>query len=240
MFQIQQSLKHIRTNWSALLLELSKQKSLSKELAITEEFIQHKLQIYGSNLNIYPPFPLYFNAFNFFDYGKTKVVIIGQDPYHQYGQAMGLSFSVPNDIKVPPSLVNIYKELEDDLGKENFTIPKTGNLTKWAEQGILLLNASLSVLEDKPNSHQKYWEYFTDAIVTEISTKVNHIVFMLWGNFAKKKKSLIENQNKHLILVSNHPSPLSANRGGWFGCKHFSKANEYLIKNNRDEIKWNI
>ncbi len=239
-FQMVKSLQQIRTSWSKLLLEIYYDKSNEcinkKKLDATEEFINHKLQIYCGRISIYPPFPLFFNAFNYFDYENTKVVIIGQDPYHQPGQAMGLSFSVFGDVKIPPSLKNIYKELDTDI--DEFVIPDTGNLTKWADQGVLLLNASLSVLESRPNSHRERWEFFTDMIVSAISDKTQNVVFMLWGNFAKKKRTLIHNQENHCILEANHPSPLSANRGGWFGSRHFSKANKYLEDKGRNSINW--
>ena len=163
------------------------------------------------------------------------MVIIGQDPYHGKGQAHGYCFSVPEGIKIPPSLVNIFKEIEDDLG---ILSPNNGDLTRWSKQGVLLLNSTLTVRENSAGSHQnKGWENFTDKIIQTISSKKNNIVFMLWGNYAKSKSSLI-NQDKHLILKSGHPSPLSANKGLWFGNKHFSKANNYLKSNNIPEIIW--
>jgi len=186
---------------------------------------------------IYPPGPLIFNAFNSTPFEKVKVVIIGQDPYHGPGQAMGLSFSVPPKIMVPPSLVNIYKELNTDL---QLPIPSHGDLTKWATQGVFLLNASLTVQAHKANSHQKIgWQKFTDAVIRTLSREREGIIFMLWGGFAKKKAALID-EEKHHILASGHPSPLSANRGYWFGNKHFSKANEILKKENKSPIDWQI
>lgn len=166
-----------------------------------------------------------------------KVVVIGQDPYHNPKEAHGLAFSVQKGITIPPSLRNIYKELENDVS--SFKKPNHGCLIGWAEQGVLLLNATLTVEKNKPNSHSKLgWQTFTDSIINHINKNCNNVVFMLWGGFAKKKGSKIDSK-KHCILVSNHPSPLSANRGGWFGTKHFSKANDYLIKNNRESIDWN-
>ena len=150
---------------------------------------------------------------------------------------MGLSFSVPCGTKVPPSLVNIYKEIENDPDIINFKSPMKGDLTRWAKQGILLLNASLTVQQNRPNSHADKWNEFTDAIICEISERLNGVVFMLWGNYAKKKRNLINN-HKHLILEATHPSPLGANRGGWFGCRHFSKANVYLCEHGRKGINW--
>jgi len=183
---------------------------------------------------IYPKGSLIFNAFNLTPYDKVKVVILGQDPYHNPNQAMGLSFSVPNGIKVPPSLMNMYKELQNDIG---MPIPKTGNLTKWAEQGVLLLNAVLTVRENEPASHTKIgWMDFTNDIIQHISNHKNGIVFLLWGNFAHQKQIYID-ATKHKILKAAHPSPLSAHNG-FFGCKHFSLTNEYLVKNNLDPIDW--
>lgn len=238
-FQLVSGLKNIKTNWNDVLFNIyNNDKTIKKKLDETEEFINHKLQIYNGKINIFPPFPLFFNAFNYFNFEDTKIVIMGQDPYHQPGQAMGLSFSVFDDVKQPPSLQNIFKELNKDV--ENFAIPTTGNLTKWAEQGVLLLNSSLSVLQSSPNSHRTKWEFFTDAIITYIASNNKNIVFMLWGNFAKKKKKLITNPDNHLILEASHPSPLSANKGGWFGCKHFTKANSYLIEKGKESVNWTI
>ncbi|MGY8948202.1 MAG: uracil-DNA glycosylase [Flavobacteriales bacterium] len=166
---------------------------------------------------------------------QLKVVILGQDPYHGPGQAEGLSFSVPNDIKHPPSLINIFKEIETDL---NVSYPKSGNLSRWAKQGIMLLNATLTVRAHEPGSHQKQgWETFTDTLIHEISSEKSNVVFLLWGGFAKKKSKHID-PSKHLILSGGHPSPLSANRGYWFGNKHFSKCNAYLKINGKTEIEW--
>lgn len=188
-------------------------------------------------LNEPPVFPSpkdVFNAFNLCPFNEVNVVILGQDPYHGAGQAHGLSFSVQDGIKIPPSLRNIYKEINSDLG---VTIPESGNLERWTKQGVLLLNATLTVLEAKPGSHQgKGWEQFTDAAIKAISDKKDHVVFMLWGNFARSKSTLIDN-SKHLILEAPHPSPLSAHNG-FFGCKHFSKCNEYLHSHSQTEIKW--
>jgi len=183
---------------------------------------------------VYPPGKLIFNAFNTTPFNKVKVVIIGQDPYHGPGQAHGLCFSVPEGIAIPPSLRNIYKELSSDM---RIDIPKHGNLTKWAEQGVLLLNATLSVRAHQAGSHQgKGWERFTDQAIRMVSDKREHVVFMLWGAFAQKKAALI-NADKHLILKSVHPSPLSAHRG-FFGSKHFSAANEYLSQHGIQTIDW--
>jgi uracil-DNA glycosylase len=185
---------------------------------------------------IYPPGPLIFNTFNTTPFDKVKVVILGQDPYHGPGQAHGLSFSVPKGIPPPPSLVNIFKELHQDIG---VPIPAQGNLTHWAEQGVLLLNASLTVRADEPMSHAKIgWAEFTHAIIEKISALKKHTVFMLWGKFAQEKQSLID-ETRHLVLKAAHPSPFSADKG-FFGCRHFSKANEYLAKNGIDPIDWKL
>lgn len=178
-----------------------------------------------------------FNAFNHCKFDAVKVVILGQDPYHDFGQANGLCFSVNDGIKHPPSLVNIFKELEQDLG---LTYPKNGNLMPWAEQGVLLLNATLTVRSHNAGSHQKKgWEQFTDAVIKTISSEKHHVVFLLWGGFAKRKKSLI-NTTKHTVLESGHPSPLSANRGYWFGNKHFSKTNFQLAQVGETLIDWKL
>ncbi len=183
----------------------------------------------------FPPGKLVFNAFNLCPFDKVKVVILGQDPYHEQGQAMGLSFSVPEGIMLPPSLQNIYKEIQNDLGKP---IPTSGDLTRWAKQGVLLLNATLTVRAHIANSHQTLgWANFTDAAIEALSAHREHVVFMLWGGFARSKKRLID-ANRHCIIESVHPSPLSANRGGWFGQHQFSRCNAYLKQQGLDEIDW--
>ena len=183
----------------------------------------------------FPPAKLIFNAFNLCPFNKVKVVILGQDPYHEQGQAMGLSFSVPEGIMLPPSLQNIYKEIQNDLGKP---IPTSGDLTRWAKQGVLLLNATLTVRAHIANSHQTLgWANFTDAAIEALNAHREHIVFMLWGGFARSKKRLID-ANRHCIIESVHPSPLSANRGGWFGQHQFSRCNAYLKQQGLDEIDW--
>lgn len=185
---------------------------------------------------VYPPSPLIFNAFNLTPFDNVKVVIIGQDPYHNIGQAHGLAFSVPDGIQKPPSLQNIFKELNQDLG---IAIPTTGNLEKWAKEGVLLLNASLTVRANMAASHAKIgWQKFTDAAIKALSDKKQNLVFILWGNYAIAKENLIDH-NKHLILKTVHPSPLSASRG-FFGCHHFSKTNEYLINHNIKPIDWSL
>ena len=183
----------------------------------------------------FPPGKDIFAAFDHSTFDETKVVILGQDPYHGIGQANGLCFSVRDGITFPPSLINIFKEIETDLGKK---MPETGNLERWADQGVLLLNATLTVRAHQAGSHQnKGWEVFTDRVIHLISEHKKNVVFLLWGGYAKKKAKLID-ASKHLILTSGHPSPLSANRGYWFGNKHFSKANEYLKKHGKETIDW--
>ncbi len=185
---------------------------------------------------VFPPSPLIFNAFNLTPFDNVKVVILGQDPYHNDGQAHGLAFSVPDVIQKPPSLQNIFKELNQDL---NIPIPTNGNLEKWAREGVLLLNASLTVRAHEAASHAKIgWQRFTDAAIKALSDKKQNLVFILWGNYAIAKENLIDH-NKHLILKTVHPSPLSASRG-FFGCHHFSKTNEYLINHNIKPIDWSL
>lgn len=185
---------------------------------------------------IYPPGPYIFNAFNITPVDHIKVVILGQDPYHGPGQAHGLCFSVQNGVPPPPSLINIFKELHDDIGVE---IPNHGNLTHWAEQGVFLLNASLTVRAGEPMSHAKIgWATFTDTVIRRISDLKAHVVFMLWGKFAQEKKILID-ETKHLVLKAAHPSPLSAH-AGFLGCRHFSKANEWLISKGIDPVDWKL
>ena len=194
-------------------------------------------QEYSAGKTIYPKGSQMFNAFNLTPLSEVKVVILGQDPYHGPGQAMGLSFSVPKIIPKPPSLNNILKEMADDIG----TVPsRHGDLTHWAKQGVLLLNASLTVEEGDAGSHQgKGWEQFTDAVIDVINKQTEHTVFILWGSKAKLKGKFIDT-DKHLILSAVHPSPLAANRGGFFGTKPFSKANEYLIQHGKSAIDWQL
>ena len=185
---------------------------------------------------VYPPSQLIFNAFNLTPFNKVKVVILGQDPYHNIGQAHGLAFSVPNGIMPPPSLKNIFKELQSDIG---MPIPTNGNLESWAREGVLLLNSCLTVRANNPASHQGIgWQRFTDAAINALSEKKEHIVFLLWGNYAIAKEKLIDTR-KHLVLKTVHPSPLSANRG-FFGCRHFSQTNIYLSSNGISPIKWDV
>lgn len=184
----------------------------------------------------YPPIDLIFSAFNHCSFNDVKVVVIGQDPYHGEGEANGLSFSVNDNVRIPPSLRNIFKEINTDL--DAVFMPTSGNLGKWADQGVLLLNASLTVRKDTPNSHKHLkWNLFTDAVIQTISDKKENVVFLLWGSFAQKKGLKID-RSKHYVLESGHPSPMSANQGKWFGNKHFTKTNEFLKYKGLEEIEW--
>jgi uracil-DNA glycosylase len=219
----------IEASWKEILkAEFSKPYFQQIVLHIKTEKAQGKI--------IYPPGGLIFNAFEKTPFDKVKVVILGQDPYHGAGQAHGLCFSVQDGVPPPPSLVNIFKELHDDVG---MTVPNHGNLIHWAEQGVFLLNASLTVRAGEPMSHSKIgWAEFTDTVIKKISALKEHVVFLLWGKFAQDKRVLID-ESKHLILKAAHPSPLSAHNG-FMGCKHFSKTNQYLADNGIDPIDWNI
>jgi len=218
---------NIHSSWQNVLSNEFKKQYFEKLIAfIKEEYATRKC------------FPIeneIFAAFNHCPFDKLKVVIIGQDPYHGFGQANGLCFSVNDSVSFPPSLINIFKELQSDLA---IPIPIWGNLERWADQGILLLNATLTVRESEAGSHQKYgWETFTDAVIQKISDEQEHVVFLLWGGFAQKKGAKID-RTKHLVLATGHPSPLSANRGFWFGNKHFSKTNMFLKSIGKSEINW--
>jgi uracil-DNA glycosylase len=191
-------------------------------------------QEYGTTM-CYPPGREIFNAFNLCPFDRVKVVIIGQDPYHEPGQAEGLCFSVKDGVMMPPSLINIFKEIQDDLGVQ---MPPSGSLRRWAEQGVLLLNATLTVRAHLAGSHQRHgWEAFTDAVIQAVARDKEHVVYMLWGGFAKTKAQFVD-PAKNLILQSAHPSPLSANRGGWFGNHHFSLCNQYLERTGQSPIQW--
>ena len=210
--------------------------------ALREEFLSEYFAKIKENLLaakareiVYPPGNLIFNAFNLTPFERVRAVILGQDPYHGAHQAMGLSFSVPRGVRIPPSLVNIYKEIKSDLG---ISEPESGDLSYWAKQGVLLLNASLSVGANRANSHSGFgWQIFTDAVIKILSARQQSLVFMLWGNFAKAKSALIDAQ-KHLILTAAHPSPLAG--GAFFGCRHFSRCNEYLRAHGLGEIDWDL
>lgn len=213
------------SSWKELL-DFEMERNYFKDLS---SFIKEEQKSYV----VYPPPHEIFAAFNSSPFSSIKVVILGQDPYHGPGQANGYCFSVSDGVRIPPSLNNIFKELNADL---DCTSPITGNLERWAEQGVFLLNATLTVRKDWPGSHQnKGWEAFTDHVIKLISDEKEHVVFMLWGNYAKAKASFID-AKKHLILEAAHPSPLA--RGAFFGCRHFSKANEYLNRMAKKEIEW--
>ena len=200
-----------------------------------EQLVAHIKADKAAGKTIYPPGSLIFNAFNTTPFDKAKVVILGQDPYHNPGEAMGLSFSVPCGVRIPPSLRNIFKELHTDLG---IPLPPGGDLTPWAEQGVLLLNAFLTVLKNQARSHERIgWQPFTDAVIRKLSDEREHLVFMLWGGFARKKKLLI-NPERHLILEAAHPSPLAG--GAFFNCRHFSKANAYLKEHGIAPVHWDL
>lgn len=230
------SINHEKNNAKVRVeIEESWEKALREEF--DKDYFKHLSEtvhkMYRSE-TVYPPAALVFNAFNQCPLTKVKVVILGQDPYHGPGQAMGLSFSVPDGVRIPPSLLNMYKEIRDDVGTG---IPENGNLERWAKQGVLLLNATLTVRASEAGAHQGLgWEQFTDAVIETISREKEHVVFLLWGSYARSKKTLI-NEEKHLILEAPHPSPLSAHRG-FMGCKHFSKTNEYLKTHGNKAIDW--
>ena len=214
-------------NWKSILQE-EQQKEYYIQLL---SFVNSEREKY----KIYPPENEVFHAFNLCDFEDVKVVIIGQDPYHGFAQANGLAFSVNDGLKFPPSLRNIFIEVEKDTGEP---LPISGNLERWAKQGVLLLNDVLTVREKEPGSHQKKgWERFTNAVIEKISSQKEGVVFLLWGNYAIKKGKIID-ENKHLVLTSGHPSPMSANQGKWFGNQHFSKTNIYLRERNQKEIHW--
>ncbi|NLB64253.1 MAG: uracil-DNA glycosylase [Fibrobacter sp.] len=220
----------LESSWLELLGDQFEQDYFKK---IKAELIQEKKK----GERIFPPGPLIFNAFDSCPVEDTKVVIMGQDPYHNPGQAHGLSFSVPQGLPPPPSLVNIFKELTDDL---HLPMPTHGNLESWAAQGVLLLNSSLTVRAFNAGSHFYLgWEKFTNTAIERLSQRKKHIVFMLWGNPARKKKSLIDPQGEHLILEAVHPSPLSAYRG-FLGCRHFSSANDFLQATGQEPIDWQL
>ncbi len=217
----------IEKSWKELLNDEFEKPYFSNLISfVKEEYQQHR---------VYPPGKLIFNAFEHCPVEKTQVVILGQDPYHGPGQAHGLCFSVPEGVLQPPSLQNIFKEIQSDIGTP---VPKSGNLERWANQGVLLLNATLTVRANQAGSHQnKGWETFTDAVIRLLATKKEHLVFLLWGSYAQRKGAFIDTQ-KHLVLKCVHPSPLSANHGGWFGNHHFSQTNQYLCGHGLEKIIW--
>jgi uracil-DNA glycosylase len=218
----------IDETWKQVLIE---EFSKSYFLSIKQTLLEEK-----SRYRIYPPGKMMFNAFNRTPFDKVSVVIIGQDPYHGPGQAHGLCFSVPKGIAQPPSLRNIFREIHSDVG---IPVPEHGNLEKWADQGVLLLNAMLSVRENSAGSHQKIgWQHFTDRVIQTISEKKTGVVFLLWGKFAQAKSEYIDT-SRHYILTSAHPSPLSAHNG-FFGCRHFSKTNDILVRQGKKKIDWAV
>ena len=217
----------IEESWKAHL-EAEFEKPYFRQLS---EYVRREYQ----QSTCYPPGKLIFNAFNLCPFDKVKVVILGQDPYHEPGQAMGLSFSVPDGMRLPPSLINILREIENDLGSRP---SQQGDLSRWASQGVMLLNATLTVRAHVAGSHQRQgWETFTDAVINTLNAGKEHLVFLLWGGFARSKASLID-ADRHLVLQAAHPSPLSANRGGWFGNHHFSLANRYLQAHGMTPVEW--
>ncbi len=218
---------NIKTDWRDVLLKF--------ETKPIDEFLSKEIKTYVPDIDIYPPEKLIFNCFNFFDINDTKVVILGQDPYINPGEAMGMCFSVPDGIKVPPSLVNIYKEINSDLKID--TSKRNGDLTRWAQQGVLLINAALTVRQGRSNSHKKPWEPYTDGIIKYLSDNgPDGIVFILWGNNARSKKKYIDS-SRHYTIESSHPSPLSAHNG-FFGNHHFSQTNQLLSSQGKEIIKW--
>ncbi|MEM0577590.1 uracil-DNA glycosylase [Flavobacterium polysaccharolyticum] len=221
-------LSNLNPSWQTFLSEeIQKDFFLNLMQEVDEEYQNH---------TCFPSKDLIFSAFNHCALEDVKVVIIGQDPYHGEGEANGLSFSVNDGVKIPPSLRNIYRELTDDLGA--IFMPTSGNLKAWAKQGVLLLNATLSVRKDSPNSHKHLaWSRFTDVVIEKLASEKQQLVFLLWGSFAQKKGNKID-RNQHLVLESGHPSPMSANQGKWFGNRHFSQTNTYLISNGLQPIDW--
>ena len=219
----------IEASWKEVLSNVFKSSYFLQTAAHIKTELATGAKIFPAGNNI-------FNAFNQTTFEHVKVVLLGQDPYHGIGQAMGLSFSVPKGVKPPPSLVNIFKELKSDIG---LPIPTSGDLTPWAKQGVLLLNAVLTVREDEPASHAKIgWMHFTDAVIKKLSDEKKGIIFLLWGKFAEQKQVLID-ETKHFVLKAAHPAPFSADKG-FFGCKHFSKTNELLAKQGLQVIDWHI
>ena len=220
-------LKAIKTDWTKILLKY--------DFSKINKFLTEKEELYDGDLIMYPPKPLIFNCFNFFNMVDTKVIILGQDPYIRKGEAMGMSFSVPPDIKVPPSLKNIYKEINRSLDID-IPLKKSGDLTHWAEQGVLLLNCALTVIEGKSASHSRIWFDFGQYIIKAISDNTTNCVFMLWGNYAVGKSDLIDPE-KHLVLKAGHPSPLNR-KGNFAGNNHFPDANDYLTSHDKTAIDW--
>lgn len=238
-YNFDQLTSDLKPSWKALLNEVKQE--IPEKIKELENKLNDDYKIYKGAVPIYPPINNIFEAFKHFEVNDTKIVILGQDPYHGKGQAHGLSFSVQDGIAIPPSLRNIFIELQKEYA--DFTPPKSGNLTKWLNQGVLLLNSALTVLQGNPNEYQYEWTPITNLIIKKLSEKhPGGIVFILWGNDAKKKadkKKGVIDINKHHTLTSVHPSPLSASRG-FFGCNHFKEANKILLKNNKSEIDWHL
>jgi uracil-DNA glycosylase len=225
-------MEHVNPKIEASWLEELKDEFDKDYFLELKKFLLEEKRLY----QVYPPGPRIFAAFDVTPFNKVKVVLLGQDPYHGPGQAHGLCFSVPHGIKPPPSLVNIFQELKEDLG---IPVPSHGNLERWAGQGVLLINATLTVRANQAGPHQnKGWERFTDQVIRILSERRDHLVFMLWGNYAQAKSEMIDS-SKHLVLKAAHPSPFSVYRG-FYGCRHFSAANEWLIKNGMSSIDWNL
>lgn len=233
MFSLKNEVEKLETDWK----EIIKKNFNLQEL---EQHINNEVKLYSPDVKIFPPSNLVFTAFKYFNLEDLNIVIIGQDVYHNerngIPEAHGLCFSVPESIPIPPSLKNLFKELNNDL---NLPIPNHGNLESWAKQGILLLNCALTVRQKKPGSHYKYWKDYTDSLIKYISDNKNNVIYILLGNFAKNKKKFI-NCNNNFIIEANHPSPLSANRGGFFGSKIYSKCNVILEQINKNSINWEL
>ena len=232
---------NLQTNWREIISNIFEKNK--DETYTLDTFLENQHTNFDGISEIFPPRELIFNAFTYFNFEDLKVIIVGQDPYHQKGQAMGLSFSVPKDCKIPPSLKNIFKEINNNFNSENSQYNITsGDLTYLAEQGVLLLNRSLTVRESVPNSHRKQWKFFTNELLKYIVKNSESKIFLLWGNDAKSIKKEFEKDNidisKHYFLESAHPSPLSANKGGWFGTNNFKNANNILESLDKETINW--
>lgn len=232
-FNMLSLIQSLKTDWKEFLEIIYKTRL--EDFEKMDRFLDTQQEMFMDLQEIYPPRPVIFKTFDFFNVSDLKIVILGQDPYHGPKQAMGMCFSVPKSIRVPPSLVNIYKEIKNCYPAH--VISEHGDLTHWNKQGILLLNTSLTVRQASPNSHSAMWRPITNSIIQEISDRCENIIFLLWGTHARSKKKIID-LNKHYILESKHPSPLSANRGGWFGCNHFKKVNDILETLGKMGIKW--
>jgi len=245
LFDFKFLINQMKPQWKQLWLSVYDQKPLT--FKALENKLNEDTRLFKKKHLIFPPKKHIFETFSHLDLDETKVVILGQDPYHGYGQAHGLSFSVQDGVKTPPSLVNIFKELRSEI--DDFKVPESGNLMPWLDQGVVLLNSALTVLEGNPNEYQEYWSPITDAVIKELSDRhPGGLVFMLWGkpaqskapdlNKSKKRQGVVD-QSKHHVLRTTHPSPLSAHRG-WFGCDHFNQANDFLKKDGKSPIDWRL